>query len=691
MFFVKYFGPFDLFRQPFYLLAAKNRLTATRFGLFLSGLIYILLGYFFFQSDFFVKLKPKIVLDTTSFSSSPFIEYKNRPFAFSIRNLEGGAFSDPSYFNFKVQRVSQTQERKNGSQVSITQITQKTFHLCRENDTASYDEYLLIKDSFCLDENHFSLTGGKGEINTTNFQILINMCQNTTENGNFCKSPDEINDFFILKNLNLFYRNTLFQPNNYNTPTLPKYLSPLYSLDSKLTRLITIKFQKASIITDDGIIFSSTKTDETFVFESESTDFGLSHSSNTPIATVIFFSSSNVLTLSRNYQSLPEAAAVLGGLFSVLMIAGKMVSQMDKAIYLTTLLMNMLYSFQEPINRTLEKQHTLTRKTVFGSEIGNRESGVFMPDTLLFQRKTMTKERRSVSIKDPPIVDFNEEMESPTKTERDSPLKNDKETTERMVELATPVMTNSQENKRTNAPDHLPLKILKEEETFDDEQIVSQEVALEKVESDSAIGGAKRRMGMSNQILDLKIRKPRSFLGNISQHLHFFKNTIKDEKEMKSLKEFLTFKEQTHKIKFNFFDFLKLAVKSIVRLKKTFVERLFLRAQKVFEKEIDIVKILKRIQDIEKLKYLLMSEKQIALFDVLEKPMIYLDEEAPMDGSSFILKSKKTSVKEDINHAYNYYLELEKRRDDLEPIDLKLFMLVDKRFKTYKRYFKKDD
>ena len=144
-------------------------------------------------------------------------------------------------------------------------------------------------------------------------------------------------------------------------------------------------------------------------------------------------------------------------------------------------------------------------------------------------------------------------------------------------------------------------------------------------------------------------------------------------------------------IKFNFFDFLKLTLKSIFRIKKTFVEKLFLRSRKIFEKEIDIVKILKRIQDIEKLKYLLMSEKQIALFDVLEKPMIYLDEEVAMDGSSFVLKSKRSSVKENINPAYNYYLELEKRSKELDPIDLKLFLLVDKRFKTYKRYFTKDD
>ena len=47
-----------------------------------------------------------------------------------------------------------------------------------------------------------------------------------------------------------------------------------------------------------------------------------------------------------------------------------------------------------------------------------------------------------------------------------------------------------------------------------------------------------------------------------------------------------------------------------------------------------------------------------------------------MDVSSFILKSKRTSVKEDINHAYNYYLELEKRKEELDNIDMKHISLL---------------
>ena len=39
-----------------------------------------------------------------------------------------------------------------------------------------------------------------------------------------------------------------------------------------------------------------------------------------------------------------------------------------------------------------------------------------------------------------------------------------------------------------------------------------------------------------------------------------------------------------------------------------------------------------------------------------------------------------------MDKAYEYYQELEKKRD-LDEIDKKLFNLVDVRFRTYKKYF----
>ena len=282
--------------------------------------------------------------------------------------------------------------------------------------------------------------------------------------------------------------------------------------------------------------------------------------------------------------------------------------------------------------------------------------------------------------------------ESPSKTDRGSPKQMNKNDTDRGGEMMTPVLTENDEknNKKKMQLElqHLPLKVLKEEVI--EEEFASQNILKERVESDPEIRVCKQD-AIKPLTIEMKIPHQKTFLENFSHQLlrKFFRNSIKDEKELKTLKEFITYKEEQHKIKFNFFDFLKLTLKKILKLKTTFVERLFMRARKIYKKEIDIAKILKRIQDIEKLKYLLMSEEQIALFDVLEKPLIYLKDEPLIDSSPFVLKSKRSSEKQKINHdAYNYYLELEKKKiEDMQPIDQKLFMLVDKKFKTFKKYF----
>ena len=81
---------------------------------------------------------------------------------------------------------------------------------------------------------------------------------------------------------------------------------------------------------------------------------------------------------------------------------------------------------------------------------------------------------------------------------------------------------------------------------------------------------------------------------------------------------------------------------------------------------------------------MLLNEKQISLFNVLEKPIIYVDEK----NTKFIKNKnmESASLKEKMDKAYEYYQELEKKRD-LDEIDKKLFNLVDVRFRTYKKYF----
>ena len=152
--------------------------------------------------------------------------------------------------------------------------------------------------------------------------------------------------------------------------------------------------------------------------------------------------------------------------------------------------------------------------------------------------------------------------------------------------------------------------------------------------------------------------------------------------------EYRKFNDKTNNINFNLLNYFFLKVKDLFCCSKSLKEKLFLKAHQIYDQEIDLVKILQRIQDIEKLKYLLLTEKQMALFNFLEKPLIIVTNDKNNEDSR-MSNSKKIGTISQRDQAIEYYNEL-KKSENLDPIDKKLFAMVDKRFHSFKKYFKND-
>ena len=51
------------------------------------------------------------------------------------------------------------------------------------------------------------------------------------------------------------------------------------------------------------------------------------------------------------------------------------------------------------------------------------------------------------------------------------------------------------------------------------------------------------------------------------------------------------------------------------------------------ERSLDIVYIMRKIEEIDKLKLLLMSKEQIQMFDYMQRPKIYLDQQSILQKS----------------------------------------------------------
>ena len=60
-------------------------------------------------------------------------------------------------------------------------------------------------------------------------------------------------------------------------------------------------------------------------------------------------------------------------------------------------------------------------------------------------------------------------------------------------------------------------------------------------------------------------------------------------------------------------------------IRMNYEEQLFSKCEKIFENDLDFIEILKKLQDIEKMKKILLNSNQQLLFNFLMKPLVYLN------------------------------------------------------------------
>lgn len=106
------------------------------------------------------------------------------------------------------------------------------------------------------------------------------------------------------------------------------------------------------------------------------------------------------------------------------------------------------------------------------------------------------------------------------------------------------------------------------------------------------------------------------------------------DQPIKRMESFESFKKSQKKFEFGILKYLKI----IIKCKNLFLsneEKLFLKAEHEIKSQMDITEILKKLHDIEKLKKILLNKNEQFLFNLLDKPYIYLEKD-----ELNILKSK---------------------------------------------------
>lgn len=170
-------------------------------------------------------------------------------------------------------------------------------------------------------------------------------------------------------------------------------------------------------------------------------------------------------------------------------------------------------------------------------------------------------------------------------------------------------------------------------------------------------------------------------------------------KKFQNLEKLDEFQKNSSKISqfnFNLFDYLKMNLKFVFRMPMNEKEKLFLKGTKVYDDELDIVHILKKLQEFEKLKIILLNEEQRTLFNLIGKPLIYLedhehDEDFDENCSAQLKMSKMirsaTIVDENNLKKALGYFSLMQKNNQLNPLEKRLMELVDKNLSEFLQNF----
>ncbi len=115
----------------------------------------------------------------------------------------------------------------------------------------------------------------------------------------------------------------------------------------------------------------------------------------------------------------------------------------------------------------------------------------------------------------------------------------------------------------------------------------------------------------------------------------------------------------------------------------TLREKFIRKCENILFDEIEILKILRSIQNITKLKAILLNPSQLDLFEFLAKPMIYLgDPTLSIQKKANFLMSNRMSTKR-LDEITKAYQEI-KTKNEKSPIDTKILELLDVKLKSNK-------
>lgn len=294
----------------------------TSFGgltILVSGLLTFLCSYAFGR-ELWEKTNPSVNTSDQFLTSPPIIPKNSFNVAFSAQLIGGYIIPDVDKYIKLSLLFTDTDSTRPMNNVTI--FTPINYAYC--NETVFFKQNkedvsnFLIGDKayyYCIDYKDPSvsdITGVFGNSTFKTWSILINYCQNSTENFNSCKSREEIQQFLDNFFFHLIFSDYYVDSNDFHNPIKKTYSPKISKVSAKTSRRDIYTLKHIEYFTDVGLMLGDTISTQGFILSDSQSEFFYNPNTNEILKVII--TNSNLKTIiNRSYTKIQKVTADIGG------------------------------------------------------------------------------------------------------------------------------------------------------------------------------------------------------------------------------------------------------------------------------------------------------------------------------------------------------------------------------------------
>ena len=624
IYFLKEIINYDLYCKNVVLRIGTTGVTSTYYSKLITKIVFMIIIAYFVESLIQVFERKNLISNTTTRKAYPrphiSLNNNNFKFAFVVFDSNDNILIQSELERYYVPYFYMSILNGNGlnpiqNYSIIRNCTSKDFTNLNDEEYISYNDLIYYS---CIDNFSLEINGFDDEYYFIHLDFDLDYCDSAYYSN--CKPFEEITKKLQGGYLQFYILENDVDVDNYNNPfvsTLKVFFSDFFDLN-KTYAMYEERFLKSlEVKTDQSFFFQDYISEYSFQLANEINYYLLPKKNSSEIYVLYIISYDKVDISTRNYDKIWNAISSLGGLMKIIIGLGILLTRKfnENEESINLIKSRHLINISSSKNKDDYNDTKVYEKAIDNNNVLNDK--ILLKQGNNIEISVLSVNRQEKSIFDYPSNSFNKDLSNTHSNQQKKEILNEsiKNQYEKDYDWEIEIEQN------IKLPLHIDLFIKKYTENpiinNDKEEIIRYDkefISKKEVDDDDE---NNHKFTKNNNIEKIIPSSNKEFIVNQAdnndknQEINFIKENFKKKYEI--------MKENISQFSFSFIE----KIYTIIGLKRNKIQNtknnIFSSAKKKLELYLDIDYIIEKLEEIEKLKYLLFNKNQLKIFNFLNK------------------------------------------------------------------------